>query len=149
MNQQWCENFFFLRLFLTLCCCKLAKWLWHFQWSCIVSLEASLNAPEVWGLWLMLKAFAPVTWRKEIRARCQQISTSTWLTRQTPLCVCVCVCVHSLQSHTQDSGATQVIFQWWFYVNVLIICLQFSEIHLKNQNKANKNTHTQGTSHIQ
>lgn len=76
---------------LTLCYCNLAKWSWHFQWSCIVSLEASLDAPEVWGLWLMLKAFAPVTWRKEIRARCQQISTSTWLTRQTLLCVRVCI----------------------------------------------------------
>lgn len=35
----------------------------------------------------MLKAFAPVTRRKEIRARCQQISTSIWPTVQTLLCV--------------------------------------------------------------
>lgn len=57
----------------------------------------------------MLKAFAPVTWRKEIRARCQQISTSTWHTRRTLLCVYVRV--YSEQSYTKDSGATQVIFQ--------------------------------------
>jgi len=72
----------------TLCDCDSVKWLWHFQWSCIVSLEAWWDGREVWGLWLMLKAFAPVTWREEIRARCQQISTSTWLI-QRGLALCV------------------------------------------------------------
>lgn len=52
----------------------------------------------------MLKAFAPVTRRKEIRARCQQISTSIWPTVQSPHSVCI------PESHmrTKDSGATQL-----------------------------------------
>ena len=65
----------------------------------------------------MLKASASVTWRKEIRARCQQISTSTCLTRPAPLCVCVCV--QTRQSRTEDSGASQVIFQWKFHAKII------------------------------
>lgn len=59
----------------------------------------------------MLKASAPATWRKEIRARCQQISTSTWLTGQTHAHVCY------IQN---DSGATPVIFQERFCVKFVL-----------------------------
>lgn len=106
-------------------------------WWCIVSLEASLGAREVWGLWLMLKAFAPVTWRKEIRARCQQISTSTWLTRRD-----LALRAYSQQSHThihtKDSGVTQVIFQWLFYVKVPATCLPASDARFQSRKQGEK-----------
>lgn len=89
---------------------RLAERLWHFSAAahCVCRGERAL---EVWGRWLMHKASASVTRRKEIRARCQQISTSTCLTQLTRLCGCMFACVQSWQSRTEDSGANQVIFQ--------------------------------------
>ena len=78
-----------------LCYCNLAKWWRLFLWWCIVSLAAGLDAPEVWGLWLMLKASAPVTWRKGNKS---QMPTDIHkhmaeCDRPCSVGVCVCVCV--------------------------------------------------------
>lgn len=110
--------YLFKRLCLALCYFN-CKMIMAFSVTMYCVLEASLDAREVWGLWLMLKAFAPATWRKEIRARCQQISKSTWLTGQTLLCVCVFPAViHTQRIQVRPDGFSSGDFasKSWQYV---------------------------------